>query len=230
MHARAVAYALVQRTMTRPEVEALERAFACGRGLTPADARFVADDAFGLLARNLELEDALFLQQSLATEAVEVEVVPESDLPRIADAQLFNFLHNVDGKLILFDALDRASEAPCELVSIICAGFDQREYKLEIFLQPDQQRFSVTLDRIMFDRMPEFANPAEPDNVGEMYRNLVRHLVRSCPHALTNRAAKTLSQEGLTGDVTEAITYPRPTAYAEEQTWLLWRWRSATNV
>jgi hypothetical protein len=215
--------------MTRPAVEALERAFACGRGLTPADARFVADDAYGLLARNLELEDALFLQQSLATEAVEVEVVPESDLPRIPDAQLFNFLHCVDGKLVLFDALERASEAPCEQVSIICAGFDQREYKLEIFVQPDLQRFSVTLDRIMFDRMPEFANPLEPDNIGEKYRNLVRHLVQTCPQALTNRAAQTLAQDDLTGDVTEAITYPRPTAYAEEQTWLLLRSRS-TNL
>lgn len=222
-----MAYALVQRTMTRPAVDALERAFACGRGLTPADARFVADDAYGLLARNLELEDALFLQQSLATEAVEVEVVPESDLPRIPDAQLFNFLHCVEGKLVMFDALERASEAPCERVSIICAGFDQREYKLEIFVQPDQQRFSVSLDRIMFDRMPEFANPLEPDNIGEKYRNLVRHLVRTCPQALTNRAAQTLAQDDLTGDVTEAITYPRPTAYAEEQTWLLLRCRSA---
>jgi hypothetical protein len=38
-----------------------------------------------------------------------------------------------------------------------------------------------------------------------------------------NRAAAVLGTDGLGGDITEAISYPRPTAYAEEQTWLLWR-------
>lgn len=65
-------YALVQTTQSRLPLEALERAFACGRGLTPADAKFVADDAYGFLARDLSLEDSLFLQNSLATEAIEV--------------------------------------------------------------------------------------------------------------------------------------------------------------
>ncbi len=221
-----MAYALVQKTMTRPSVESLERAFASGRGLTPADARFVADDAFGLLARNLELGDALFLQQSLGAEGVEVDVVPESDLPRPPDAELFSFLDCNGGRLVLSDALERTYEAPCEAVSIICAGYDQRECKLEIFLGPESRRFSTTLERLMFKRMPQFTTPSEPDNTGEQYRNLVRTLVRCCPRALPNRAAALLAQEGLAGDVTAAITYPRPTAYTEEQTWLWWRIRN----
>jgi len=223
MHSEGVAYALVQSSMTRPSVEALERAFACGRGLTPADARFVADDAFGLLARNLEWDDALFLQQSLSTEGVEVEVIPESDLPRIPHARLFTYLQCEDGRLVFFDALDRPLETSCKEVAVICAGFDQREFKLDVFLNTESQRLSATLERLKFERMPEFTNPSEPYNVGEKYRNLVRSLVKACPNARPNRAAAILAQPDLSGDITKAITYPRPTAYTEEQTWLLWR-------
>ena len=214
---------LVQKTMTRPEVAALERAFACGRGLTPADARFVADDAFGVLARNLSLEDALFLQLSLGTEGIEVEVVPESALPRVPDAELFSYLECQEGRLVLYNALEQIFETECDAVSIICAGYDQREVKIELFAGPEPRRFSATLDRILWEHMPQFADPSEPDNTGEQYRNLVRHLVRSCPKAQLNRAAAVLAQEELTGDVTEQISYPRPTAYMEELTWLLWK-------
>ena len=106
-----MSYALVQTTHARPPVEALERAFASGRGLTPADARFVADDAFGFLARDLELDDALFLQQSLGAEGIEVQVVPESDLPQMPEAKLFRFtlkhsilLASVLGLIVVFYA------------------------------------------------------------------------------------------------------------------------------
>lgn len=216
-------YALIQKTLIRPSVEALQRAFASGRGLTPADARFVADDAFGLLARNLDLDDALYLQGSLGHEGVEVDVAPESELPRLPEPVLFTVLHGTDEKLVVFDAVGRATEAPWSEVSVICAGFDQREFKLEIFVHGTEQRFLSTLDRLMFDQMPEFTDPNEPDNLGEKYRNLVNCVVTHCPKALSNRAATVLGQAGLVGDITEAISYPRPTAYAEEQTWLLWR-------
>jgi len=216
-------YALIQKTLDRPPVEALQRAFASGRGLTPADARFVSDDAFGLLARNLDLDDALFLQGSLGQEGVEVEVAPESELPRVPEPTLFTVLHGTDDRLVVFDALGRACDAPWSDVSVVCAGFDQREFKLEIFIHGTEQRFLATLDRLMFDQMPEFTNPSEPDNLGEKYRNLVKCIVEHSPKALLNRAAAVLGRDGLSGDITEAISYPRPTAYAEEQTWLLWR-------
>ena len=75
---------------------------------------------------------------------------------------------------------------------MICAGFDQREFKLDVFLNTESQRLSTTLERLKFERMPEFTDPSEPDNVGEKYRNLVRSLVRACPEARPNRAAAIL--------------------------------------
>jgi len=213
--------------MTRPAVEALERAFASCRGLTPADARFVADDAFGILARELELDDALFLQQSLGSEGVEVQVVPESDLPRLPDAKLFSVIECLDSALVIYDPLERPTSIQWDEVTIIAAGYDQREFMLELLVGDAEFRFSSTVDRLLFNRMPQYTEPTEPDNVGARYSNLVRDLVGRCPRALPNRAAYVLAQENAAGDVTEAITYPRTMAYVEELTWLMWRIRSA---
>lgn len=139
---------------------------------------------------------------------------------------VFTVLHGTDDRLVVFDALGRACDASWSNVSVVCAGFDQLEFKLEIFIHGTEQRFLATLDRLTFDQMPEFTNPSEPDNLEEKYRNLVKCFVEHSPKALLNRAAVVLERDGLSGDITEAISYPRPTAYAEEQTWLL---RHATH-
>jgi hypothetical protein len=218
-------YALVQTTLTRPTVEALERAFACGRGLTPADARFVADDAYGFLARDLSLEDALFLQNSLATEAVEVRVVPESDLPRVPEPKLFCFAELEPEALVIYDPLERPTRIPWTDIRVVAAGNDGRSFGLELIVGDAELRYSATVDRMQFDRMPHFFSPSEPDNVGEAYRQLVAEIVHRCQGGVPNRAAHILAQDNLSGDVTEAISYPRHGAYLEELTWLLWHQR-----
>ena len=222
-----MAYALLQTSLTRPNVEALERAFATGRGLTPADARFVADDAFGILARDLSMEDALFLQQSLGGEGIEIEVTPESDLPRLPDPQLFDFIESSTDALIIYDPLERTVRVPWASITVIAAGFDQRELKLELVIGDAETRYQSNLERLRFDRMPQYIDPSEPENTGESYRKLVRDLIQHCPIALQNQAAHVLGQRNLEGDVTSAITYPRTMAYTEELTWLLWRVRIA---
>ncbi len=218
-------YALVQTTQTRPALDALERAFACGRGLTPADAKFVADDAYGFLARDLAEEDALFLQNSLATESIEVQVVPESDLPRVPEPKLFDFAELELDALVIYDPLDRPTRVPWSDIRVVAAGNDGRGFGLEIIVGDSEIRFSTNLDRLQFDRMPHFFSPSEPDNVGEAYRQLVAEIVHRCQGGVPNRAAHFLAQDNLSGDVTEAISYPRPGAYLEELTWLLWRLR-----
>jgi len=223
-------YALVQTTATQPSVEALARAFASGRGLTPADARFAADDAYGFLARDLTIEDALFLQQALSGEGVEVEVVPESDLPQLPDQKLFHFVEVTAEALVVFDPLDRPVNVPWPAIRTIAAGFDRKELKLEIIVGDAELRFSTNIERLNFDRMAHYLDAAEPGNIATGFVNLVRDLVGHAPQALPNRVAHYLTQPQLDGDITEAITYPRPGAYLEELTWLLWRARRAEGV
>ena len=222
-----MAYALLQSHLKRPNVEALERAFASGRGLTPADARFVADDAFGILARDLSLEDALFLQQSLGAEGIEIEVIPESDLPRLPDPVLFDFVECTTETLVIYDPLERTTAIPWAAVTVLAAGYDQRELKLELLVGDAEQRFVSTLERLRFDRMPVYIDASEPDNVGESFRRLVCDLSGHCTVALQNQAARLLCDGDLSGDITGAISYPRPMAYTEELVWLMWRVRTS---
>lgn len=226
---KPVGYALLQTKLSRLDVEALERAFATGRGLTPADARFVADDAFGILARELSMEDALFLQQSLGAEGIDIEVTPESDLPRLSDPQLFDFVECTPVALVIYDPLERTTRVPWPSVSIIAAGYDQREMKLELLVGDGEARFQSTLERLLFARMPQYVDAIEPDNSGESYRRLVRDLVAHCPQARANQAARLLAEGNLEGDVTNAITYPRTMAYTEELVWLMWQVRRASR-
>ncbi|MBX3734172.1 MAG: hypothetical protein KF791_16475 [Verrucomicrobiae bacterium] len=221
-----MAYALLQTELSRPDVRALERAFASGRGLTLADARFVADDAFGILARDLSLEDALFLQQSLGAEGIEIEVAPESDLPRLPEPRLFDFAACTPEHLVLYDPLGRPTDVPWDQVTVVAAGFDQRQLKIEIIVGDAETRYQSTLDRLQFDRMPAYIDDSEPDNRGESFRKLVRDVVLHCDGAHVNQAARLLAGGNLEGDVTRDITYPRPMAYTEELVWLLWRARA----
>lgn len=224
-----MSYALLQTSLTPPPLDALERAFASGRGLTPADARFVADDAFGMLARDLSESDALFLQGTLSAEGVQVVVVPESDLPRLPDARLFRLAQCTDDALVIYDALDRPTSFPWASLRLIATGFDQKAIKLELVIGDAEQLLTTSIDRLQINRMPQYRDPRDPKNIGASFVYFVRDLETRAPHALRNRAAIYLTKGELEGDITAGITYPRPGAYLEEMIWLLWRARQGTN-
>ena len=61
-------FALLQTSMTPPPVDVLRRAFAHGEALSSADALFAADDAFGILARDLPAEAAQNIAANLAAD------------------------------------------------------------------------------------------------------------------------------------------------------------------
>jgi len=56
-------YALLQTSLNPPPLDALQRAFKAAQAfsVSAADAMFAADDAFGILARDLPEQDALNL-------------------------------------------------------------------------------------------------------------------------------------------------------------------------
>jgi hypothetical protein len=220
-----VSYALLQTTLIPPPLAALERAFATGRGLTPADARFVADDAFGMLARNLSESDALFLQGTLTTEGIEVMVVPENDLPRLPDSRIFRRAECNDDALVIYDALDRPKTIPWASLRLIATGFDQKAIKLELIIGDAEEMLTTSIDKLHFNRMPQYHDPRDPKNIGASFVYFVRDLEAHAPNALRNRAANFLTKNEIEGDITEGITYPRPGAYLEEMIWLLWRAR-----
>lgn len=214
-------YALLQKTITPPPVDALQRAFKAGatQSLSAADAIFAADDAFGILSRDLPENDALSVAGALAVEGVEVEVVAERDLPRLPDPQFFLSTQFSETHIEFFDAREKGESAPWAALTLIAVGFDQRDVRLELIFGEATVRYFTTLERFHAHHSPE----ASGRFATERFVSLVRRLAEQAPDALRNRGTALLLA-GSAGDrIEELVAYPRPSAFVEEMTWLLWR-------
>jgi hypothetical protein len=219
-------YALLQTSMTPPPVDALQRAFKVGGSLSAADAIFVADDAFGILARDLPENDALTIAGSLAAEGVEVDVVAERELPRLPEAQFFLSAHFSEHTVEFFDARERSEPVPWGALRLVAVGYDQRDVRLELVFGDAMARYFTTLERFHTHHSPE-ASGRSPT---ERFIHFIQSLVEHAPTAYRNRGTNTLLG-GVLGDrLEELVAYPRPSALVEEMTWLLWRARRADEA
>lgn len=214
-------YALLQTSMTTPPVEALQRAFRSSDSLSAADAVFVADDAFGILARDLPADEAQNIAASLANENVRVDLVAEGDLPRLPDAQSFSSVQVTPDCLRLFNALEAATDIPYKGVRLLAVGYDRHVVRFEIIFGDAVLRFHTTLDTLHFHHNPEF-NGRSP---GENLVLLVRRIRQLSPHAILNRGAATLCSGAPMEHIEDFVSYPRTSAFFEEMIWLLWRAR-----
>ncbi len=112
----------MQSRLEIPDREALRRAFRAGGGLTPLDAPHVARDAFGILLKNLEHEDAVTLHQALGREGIETELVNQAELPKLPDWKQVRRLAVRETGLVVCDPYGRELEIPWENFSLISAG------------------------------------------------------------------------------------------------------------
>ena len=218
-------YALLQATITPPPVDALQRAFKAGatQSLSAADAIFAADDAFGILSRDLPENEALNVAGALAVEGIEVEVVAERDLPRLPEPQFFLSTQFNETHIEFFDAREKGDLAPWAALTLIAVGFDQRDVRLELIFGDAMARYFTTLERFHAHHSPE----ASGRFATERFVSLIRKLTEQVPGAIRNRGVNLLLG-GAAGDrIEELVAYPRPSAFVEEMTWLLWRARRA---
>src|SRR5437868_13582493 len=82
-----MACCLVQTDFAVPSAEQLRRAFRSLETLTEADAVRLANEACGILAKNLSTQDASRLQRALAAEGVPTEIVDAAQLPKLPDVK-----------------------------------------------------------------------------------------------------------------------------------------------
>ncbi len=214
-------YALLQTSIAPPPVEALQRAFRSSDSLASADAMFVVDDAFGILARDLPADDAQHLAASLASENVDVELVAERDLPRLPDATFFTGIQVADDCLRVYNAREDVTELPYRGLRLVAVGYDGEQVHFELVFGDATVRFNSDLHSIHFRHSPEF-NGRSP---GENLLLLVRRLREIAPHIILNRGAETLCIGTPVEHVEDFVTYPRTSAFFEEMVWLLWRAR-----
>src|SRR5436190_12843809 len=112
-------FAVLQKTLNIPPVEKIERALLAVEGFARIDAQTFANDAYGILVKNLSAEQARIFSQALLGQGIETEVVAENELVSLPQTK---FLHRLDctpNALMITDPLGRNFPLPWQHVILI---------------------------------------------------------------------------------------------------------------
>lgn len=93
--------------------------------MSPADAGPVARDAFGILVKQLESEEALALQAALWREGVETDVVDQAVLPSLPASRWFRRVAARESGFVGCDPYDRELILPWDSLALVSAGLVQ---------------------------------------------------------------------------------------------------------
>jgi hypothetical protein len=119
---KPVRYAIIQKTLDIPNVEALRRAFTAVRCLVDSDAHALANDAYGILVKNLSLDDAMTLERALRAENIDTEAVPQAALPQLPATKFVRRVEFGRGALLVFDPVGRSFPIEWPHLMLIAAG------------------------------------------------------------------------------------------------------------
>jgi hypothetical protein len=119
---KPVRYAILQKTLDMPPVDALRRAFTSVRCLVDSDADSLGNDAYGILVRNLGVEDAMTLQRALAAENIQTEAVPQLMLPQLPSTKFVRRIECGPDAIQVFDPIGRAVSIELRHLMLIAAG------------------------------------------------------------------------------------------------------------
>ena len=224
----AAAYAIVQKEMLLPDVEQLKRAFSISPLLTAIDAQTAVNDAYGILLRGQQLDQAMALQEALRLENVDTELVEESKLPVIPPAHVVHQMEFQPTHLTLIDPMKRAAQVPWEDLMFIAVGDvrgpttrdeEPHHLLLDLFLK-DGKRYSANGDDFVFDRVG--SRTSEDPCMNFLF--LVQDLSEEAPNAGLNQGGVKACQRP-----PQLFLYPTKSAYNEEMIWMLWRISRMTN-
>ena len=119
---KPVRYSLLQQSLDVPGIEQLKRAFTSVRCLVDSDAHGVANDAYGILVRDLDAEDAHRLQGALRVEGVETELVAMPLLPSIPPTKYVRRIQFGPDVLLIYDPIGRPVPIEWRHLMLIAAG------------------------------------------------------------------------------------------------------------
>lgn len=239
-------FAVLQKTLDIPPVEKIEQALLSIDGFTRIDAHTFANDAYGILVKNLPVEQANAFAQALYGQGIETDVVAQKELPEIPQTKFVHQLDCTPEGLMIYDSIGRSFPLEWRHVMMIAAGcvrmidFERVEkttwdtdgqgnrYPRFDSSTFERQNDHMLLEIIVSGAVLRYSASAEKLRFGYLgerctkslpqnFALLVRDLIAFAPHALLNRGAFYLKQsQGL-------FSYPSKNAFFEEITWLLWR-------
>ena len=105
-----------------PNADQLKRAFRSLKSLTDADAVKLANEACGILLKNLSRDDAGTVQRALQAEGARTEVVEASQLPTLPAAKFIRRVEFQPQALMIYDQLGRAAPVPWDQLALLAAG------------------------------------------------------------------------------------------------------------
>lgn len=117
-----VRYALLQESLAIPCTEGLRRAFESVRKLTAADAPTMARDAYGILVKDLDAQEASTLKEALAREGILTEPVPHRLLPQLPATKFVRQFSFGEDCLLIRDPLGRPVPLEYRHLSVMAAG------------------------------------------------------------------------------------------------------------
>jgi hypothetical protein len=115
-------FAVLQRSLEIPGVEKLKRAFRSVKCLTESDAHTLANDAFGILVKNLDITDAMTLQAALSAESIDTAVVLQGDLPELPPIKFVRQMDCLTEALVVHDAIGRQFSVQWDQIMLVAAG------------------------------------------------------------------------------------------------------------
>ena len=101
-------FAVLQKTLDIPSVEKIEWALVSVPGFTRIDAQTFANDAYGILVKNISAEQATAFSQALLGQGIETEVVAENELPPLPQTKFVQRLDCRPDALLIYDPLGRS--------------------------------------------------------------------------------------------------------------------------
>ena len=244
-------FAVLQRSLEIPEVEKLKRAFRSVKCLTPSDAHTLANDAFGILVKNLSVNDAMALQGALKAEGIDTALVLQNDLPQLPPIKFVRRVDCTPEALVVYDPIGRTIPVQWGHVMLIAAGL----VRMQDFQRVETRRSVPRTDSFGHPYIDTVTDVRSKEGLNfylilelVLTRSTMRFQMRADNFQFTylgDRAAEddaanfsllvqdvvksapqALVNRGafqLRDHPNEFFRYPSKNAFYEEMTWMLWR-------
>ncbi|MEO6034857.1 MAG: hypothetical protein ABIQ35_06355 [Verrucomicrobiota bacterium] len=239
--------------MDIPPVEKIEQALLSVKGFTRIDARTFANDAYGILVKNISAEQANAFSQALLGQGIETFVVAQTDLPDLPQTKFVQRMDCTPTALLIYDPLGRSFPLPWQHVMLVAAGcvrmtdFRRVEkpswstsdseggtYETTTVYNVEERAEHLLLEIVVSGAVLRYSVSAErfrfdylaerrSKSLPQNFALLVQDISANAPHALLNRGALSLCQND------SLFPYPSKNAFFEEIAWLLWRLKAAAT-
>jgi hypothetical protein len=242
-------YAVLQKELVAPDLEALKRACKVLPSLRDIDAQNMFQDAYGILIKGLDVMDASALQDGLQAEGVDTIVVEESELPIIPPAKVIRQIEFLPAHLNMYDPMGRVFALPWQDIMLIAAGHvriqEFRKTKTSYEEQPATgtngfldatgerrprgEAHHLLLEIFLVGGIARYSISGDTFDFAyleERYDTSPQKNFRSLVQDLVEFAPHAGQNRGAfmaTQNVEELFTYPSKPTFHEELVWMLWR-------